>query len=72
MLRPEIAARTSSAVAYANGNLELQVMIDKDVIDNPSVYPPPETFAWLYIVTSYSQDVLCIVTHVRTKFKTGR
>jgi putrescine transport system substrate-binding protein len=72
MLRPEIAARNSNAVAYANGNLESQKLIDKEILNNPSIYPPPETLAKLYTVTSNPQDVQRVITRVWTKFKTGR
>ncbi len=72
MLQPEIAARNSNAMAYANGNLESQKLIDKDVLNNPSVYPPPEVLAKLYTVTSNSQDVQQVITRVWTKFKTGK
>jgi putrescine transport system substrate-binding protein len=72
MLRPEIAARNSNAMAYANGNLESQKFIDKDVLNNPSVYPPPEVLAKLYTVTSNPQDVQRVITRVWTKFKTGK
>jgi putrescine transport system substrate-binding protein len=72
MLRPEIAARNSNAMAYANGNLESQKLIDKEVLNNPSVYPPPEVLAKLYTVTSNPQDVQRVITRVWTKFKTGK
>jgi putrescine transport system substrate-binding protein len=72
MLKPEIAARNSNAMAYANGNLESQKLIDKDVLNNPSVYPPPEVLAKLYTVTSNPQDVQRVITRVWTKFKTGK
>ena len=72
MLRPEIAARNSNAMTYANGNLESQKLIDKEVLNNPSVYPPPEVLAKLYTVTSNPQDVQRVITRVWTKFKTGK
>jgi putrescine transport system substrate-binding protein len=72
MLRPETAARNSNAMAYANGNLESQKLIDKDVLNNPSVYPPPDVLAKLYTVTSNPQDVQRVITRVWTKFKTGK
>jgi putrescine transport system substrate-binding protein len=72
MLRPEIAARNSNAMAYANGNLESQKLIEKDVLNNPSVYPPPEVMAKLYTVTSNPQDVQRVITRIWTRFKTGK
>jgi len=70
--RPEIAARNSNFIAYANGNLESQKRIDQEVIGNPSIYPDAATMARLYTVTSYPQNVQRTVTRVWTRFKTGR
>ncbi len=39
LLKPEVAAKNSNLVAYANGNLASQKLIDKAVLDDPSVYP---------------------------------
>jgi putrescine transport system substrate-binding protein len=72
MLRPEVAARNSNAVAFANGNLESQKLIDKEILNNPSVYPNAETMRRLFVVTPYPQDVQRVVTRVWTRFKTGR
>ena len=72
MMRPEIAARNSNFTAYANGNLESQKSIDKEVLGNPSIYPDAATFARLYTVTPYAQDVQRAVTRVWTRVKTGR
>lgn len=60
------------AVAYANGNLESQKLIDQEVLNNPSVYPNAETMKRLFVVTPYAQDVQRVVTRVWTRFKTGR
>ncbi|RAI16184.1 spermidine/putrescine ABC transporter substrate-binding protein PotF, partial [Rhodoblastus acidophilus] len=48
LLRPDVAARTSSVVSYANGNLASQPLIDKAVLDDKSIYPVPATMARLY------------------------
>ena len=39
LLKPEVAAKNSNLVSYANGNLASQKFIDKAVLDDPSVYP---------------------------------
>jgi hypothetical protein len=40
MLRPDIAARNSNYVFYANGNKASQEQIDEEVINDPAIYPP--------------------------------
>jgi putrescine transport system substrate-binding protein len=72
MLKPEIAARNSNAMAYANGNLESQKLIDKNVLNNPSVYPPSAILAKPYTVTNNPQELQRVITRVWTRFKTGK
>jgi putrescine transport system substrate-binding protein len=72
MMRPEIAARNTNFVAYASGNLEAQKFVDKEILDNQSIYPDAAKFKLLYTVTPYAQDVQRIVTRVWTRVKSGR
>lgn len=72
MMRPDIAARNSNTVAYANGNLPSQKLIDKDILENPSIYPPASVFSRLYTVTPYPAQLQRVVTRVWTRVKTGR
>ena len=39
LLRPDVAAKNSDLVSYANGNLASQKLIDKTVLDDPGIYP---------------------------------
>ena len=50
LLRPEVAAKNSNFVAYANGNLASQKLIDKAVLDDKSVYPDAATMSQLYTI----------------------
>ncbi|ALK08836.1 polyamine ABC transporter substrate-binding protein [Blastochloris viridis] len=72
MLRPEIAAKNSSAVSYANGNLASQPLIDPAVRDDPAVYPPEATLAKLFINQPWDAATQRMGTRMWTKFKTGR
>lgn len=53
MLRPDIIARASNFVWYANGNLPSREFLDSAVVDNPSIYPDGETLANLFTVQAY-------------------
>jgi putrescine transport system substrate-binding protein len=70
--RPANIARASNAVAYANGNLASQPLIDKAVRDDPSVYPTPEVLAKLFTVTSPDAKLQRVITRAWTKAKTGQ
>jgi putrescine transport system substrate-binding protein len=72
LLRPEVAARNSNAVSYANGNLASQKFVDKEILENRAIYPDPATMQKLFVSTPYSQQVQRIVTRVWTRVKTGR
>src|SRR5262249_1623363 len=51
MQRPEIAARNSDHVNYANANKDSQDKISKEVIEDPGVYPDEATLKLLFVVT---------------------
>ncbi len=70
--RPDVAARNSDLVSYANGNLTSQKLIDKKVLDDPGIYPKPETMAKLYIVNARTPEAQRLVNRIWTKVKTGR
>jgi putrescine transport system substrate-binding protein len=72
LLRPEVAARNSNFIAYANGNLASQKLIDKAVIDDPAVFPDEATMKRLYTITAHDQKTLRLVNRLWTRVKTGR
>jgi putrescine transport system substrate-binding protein len=71
LLRPDVAAKNSNLVAYANGNLASQKFIDKAVLDDKSVYPDPTTMGRLYTVSARDQKSQRFVNRLWTKVKTG-
>jgi len=72
LLRPEVAAKNSNLVAYANGNLASQKFIDKAVIDDKSIYPDVATMGRLYTVSARDQKSQRVLNRLWTKIKTGR
>jgi putrescine transport system substrate-binding protein len=71
LLRPEVAAKNSNMVSYANGNLASQKFVDKSVLDDKSVYPDAATMAKLYIVGARDQRAQRLINRLWTKVKTG-
>ncbi len=71
LLRPEVAAKNSNLVAYANGNLSSQKFIDKTVLDDKSVYPDAATMSGLYTVSARDQKAQRLLNRLWTKIKTG-
>ena len=72
LLKPEVAAKNSNLVSYANGNLASQKFIDKAVLDDRSVYPDDATMAKLYTVSARDQKTQRLIHRLWTKIKTGR
>ena len=72
LLRPEIAARNTSITHFANGDITSRDFVDKEVLENKSVYPDPATMARLFTVTGYDQATQKIVTREWTRVKTGK
>ncbi len=72
LLRPDVAAKNSNLVAYANGNLASQKLIEKSVLEDKSIYPDVETMSRLYTVGARDQKSQRLVNRLWTKIKTGR
>ena len=72
MLRPEVAAKNSNFLGYANGNLASQTLIDKAVLDDKTVYPDAATIASLYLVTARDQRTTRATNRLWTRIKTGQ
>jgi putrescine transport system substrate-binding protein len=70
--RPEVAARNSNFIAYANGNLASQKFIDKVLLEDRSVYPDAATMQRLYTITAQDQKTLRLANRLWTRVKTGK
>ena len=72
LLRPEVAAKNSDFVHYANSNKASYDLMSKDVRDDPAVYPPAEVMAKLQPDLAESPQFTRLLTRTWTRFKTGR
>ena len=71
LLKPEVAAKNTNFISYANGNLASQQFIDKAILDDPTVYPDAATMAKLYIIITHDQKTQRLVNRLWTRIKTG-
>jgi putrescine transport system substrate-binding protein len=72
LLRPEVAAKNTNLMQYANGNLASQTLIDKAVLDDKTVYPDAATMARLYTISAHDQKTQRLLNRLWTRIKTGR
>ena len=72
IMRPEVAAKASNYVYFANGNKASQQFIEKDIIEDPAIYPDEATLAKLFTVSPYDPKTQRLVTRTWTKIVTGQ
>jgi putrescine transport system substrate-binding protein len=72
IMRPEVIAKASNYVYYANGNKASQPLLEPDLIGDPTIYPDEETAAKLYAKLPYDPKTNRLVTRLWTKIKTGQ
>jgi putrescine transport system substrate-binding protein len=72
LLRPEVAAKNTNYISYANGNLASQKFIDKAILDDRTIYPDDATMAKLYTITAHDQKTQRLINRLWTRIKTGK
>jgi putrescine transport system substrate-binding protein len=72
MLKPDVAAKNSNYVYYANGNLASQSLLNEDVIGDPAIYPDEDTMGRLFTSTTYDQETQNLITRLWSEIKAGR
>lgn len=72
LYRPDVAAKNSEFLSYANGNLGSQQLISGRIINDRTIYPDEEGMKRLFIITARDQPTQRIVNRIWTRVKTGR
>jgi putrescine transport system substrate-binding protein len=72
LLRPEIAARNTNLMSYANGNLASQRLVKPEILNDPGIYPDAETMKRLYVVKARDPRSQRVLNRLWTRIKTGR
>jgi len=72
IMKPEVMAKASNYVYYANGNKASQAFLAEDVIGDPAIYPTPAALETLYTTSPYAPKVQRVVTRLWTKVKSGQ
>jgi len=72
LLRPDVAAKNTNFISYANGNAASRPLIDKAIIDDKTIYPDDATMKTLYTIQSHDPKTLRLMNRLWTKVKTGR
>ncbi|PWJ79805.1 spermidine/putrescine-binding protein [Pseudaminobacter salicylatoxidans] len=72
IMKPEVIAKSSNYVHYANGNKASQEFLDKDLLNDPAVYPDDETLGKLFVNTTLDPKTQRVFTRTWTKIVTGQ
>jgi putrescine transport system substrate-binding protein len=72
LYRPEVAAKNSNFLSYANGNLASQKFIDPKILGDQNIFPDQATLAKLFVITARDPATQRIINRLWTRVKTGR
>jgi putrescine transport system substrate-binding protein len=70
--RPEVAAKNSNFISYANGNLASQKFLDKAISEDRSIYPDAAMMSRLYTYQAHDARTVRFMNRLWTRIKTGR
>ena len=70
--RPEVAAKNTNFISYANGNVASQKFIDKAILDDKGIYPDEATMRRLYTISAHDPKTQRLINRLWTRIKTGK
>src|SRR5262249_22917073 len=71
LIRPDIAAKNTNYVSYANGDAPSD-LIDKSILEDRTIYPDSATMAKLYTIIAHDQKTQRLINRLWTRIKTGQ
>ncbi len=71
IMQPEVIAKATNFVSYANGNKDSNEFIDKKIITNKGIYPDKETRDKLWVQSPLSSKEQRKINRLWTKVQTG-
>ncbi len=72
IMEPEVIAKATNYVYFANGNLASQEFIDEEVINDPAIYPDKDALETLFTHIPYDSRTQRVITRSWTKVVTGQ
>ncbi|QJI28376.1 polyamine ABC transporter substrate-binding protein [Pseudomonas sp. ADAK18] len=72
LLEPEVIAKVSTYVGYANPNPAAKAFMAPELVNNPEVYPSQEVLDKLYISTTPTPAVMRLMTRSWSKVKSNK
>ena len=72
LMRPDVAAKISNAMQYANGNASANALISDSLLAAKVIYPSRSIMKRLYFVANYSGEAKVTADAIWAKFKAGQ
>jgi putrescine transport system substrate-binding protein len=72
LLQPDVMAGITNAVSYPNAVPASDAMISKDILDDPSIYPPPAVRQQFFTIGAVPQAAERARTRMWARFKAGQ
>src|SRR6201986_4608998 len=72
LYRPDVAAKNSDFLSYANGNLASQKLIDPKILNDRNIYPDEAMLKKLFVISARDPATQRIINRLWTRVKTGR
>ncbi len=72
LMNPRVSAAISNYTGFANANTAAMPFINRTIATDPTVYPPPEQQARLFVQAEDSPEQIRAITRLWQKFKTGQ
>ncbi|HEY8334971.1 MAG TPA: polyamine ABC transporter substrate-binding protein [Tardiphaga sp.] len=72
LYRPDVAAKNSNFLSYANGNLASQRLINPKILNDKTIYPDEAMLQKLFVITARDPATQRVINRLWTKVKTGR
>lgn len=72
IMKPEVAAKATNYIYFPNGNKASQEFVEKEIMEDPAIYPDEATLSKLFTVSPYDPRTQRLVTRSWTKIVTGQ
>lgn len=72
LLDPQVMANNSNFISFPNAVPKSKELMDKEIVNDPTIYPPPEVEAKLFTFAIIPPEVDRQYTRIWTELKTGK
>jgi len=72
LLEPEVIAKISDSVGYANPNLAARELMDKRLVENPWLYPPQAVLDKTYVSVGWPENIYFTMAYSWKRIKSAK